>query len=79
MSNGSSSQLVLVYMTAGTSSIKDLQLWDCLWPDSSQKQDHDAWLDQSDLSEGLIAFRTDGPSGFRALAEAPACMFTYFA
>lgn len=77
--NGSSSRLALVCMTAGTSSIQNLQLLGCLWPDASQKQDCEAWLDQSDLNEGLLAFRTDGPSGLRALADAPAFVFAYFA
>lgn len=35
------------------SAIQDLQLLGCLWPGASQKQDHEAWSDQSDLSEGL--------------------------
>lgn len=71
LGNGSSSQLALVPMTAGASSVQELQLWGCLWSDASQKQDREAWLDQSDLSEGLLAFRTDGPPGLRALADAP--------
>lgn len=76
--NGSTSQLALINVTAGTSSIQDLQLLGCLWPGAFQKQDHEAWLDRSDLSEGLLALRTDSPSGIRALADAPASMFAYF-
>lgn len=79
MGNGSSSQLALVCMTASTRSIQDLQLWGCLWPDTSQKQDREAWLNQTDISKALLAFRTECPSGLRALADAPALIFAYFA